>query len=435
MTPAQPTTLDGWLAYIERQHAKPIALGLERVAAVWARMGLAFACPLVTVAGTNGKGSTCALLEAMLRAAGYRTGLYTSPHITRYNERVRIDGVDADDDVLVAGFAAVEAARGDTPLTYFEYGTLAALWAFAQSPPDALILEVGLGGRLDAVNILDADVAVLTSVGIDHVDYLGPTRESIGFEKAGIFRPGRPAVIGEPDIPATVLAHANAIGAVTYRVGHEFRYVDEGTQWRYEGPGGARFGLPVPALRGAFQLGNAAVALTVLDLMRPRLVVTAGAIRTGLVSVDWPMRMQVLPGRPTIVLDAAHNPHAAMALASALGTMGYHPQTFAVFAALADKDVDGIARAMAPRIDRWFVGALAGPRADPVRAQAARLRAAGIDGNVIATAPDVAAALAGARALATEADRIVIFGSFLTLAAARAALGAPAGPTVSTPTR
>jgi dihydrofolate synthase/folylpolyglutamate synthase len=423
MPPSRPDSLEGWLAYLETLHPQAIALGLDRVRAVHARLDAPIGCPVVTIAGTNGKGSTAAMLASMLHAAGFRAGLYTSPHILRYNERVVVDGVAAGDAALCEAFGAVEDARGDVALTYFEFGTLAALWLFARARLDALVLEVGLGGRLDAVNVVDADVAVLTRVGIDHVDYLGPTRESIGFEKAGIFRAGRPAVIGERDLPASVAAHAEAIGAPMLRLGREFDFTDERTQWRYRGPRGERYGLPVPALRGTFQLANAATALAVLDCLHARLPVTAGAVRDGLVRVEWPARFQVLPGRPLVVLDVAHNPQAAATLATTLGEMGFHPRTYAVFAALADKDAEGIARALRERIDRWFVAGTPGARGQSAARLAARMRDAGIDAAAIDASDDVADAWTKARDAATDADRIVVFGSFVTVARVLAAQG------------
>jgi len=426
---SRPATLPAWLAYLETLHPKAIALGLDRVRAVHAHLSAPIGCPVVTVGGTNGKGSTCAMLESILRRGGFRTGLYASPHLLRYNERVRVDGGEATDAQLVAAFDAVEDARaaaGNVALTYFEFGTLAALWLFARSRPDALILEVGLGGRLDAVNVVDADVAVLTSVDIDHVDYLGPTRESIGREKAGIFRAGRPAVCADPEPPASVEAAARDIGARLVLIRRDYDYVDEKTQWRYRGPRGERYGLPIPALRGAYQLANAATALAVLDLLHDRLPVSAQAIREGLLAVSLAGRFQVLPGRPTTVLDVAHNPHAARALADALGGMGFYPETIAVCAMLADKDASGIVAALRPRVDRWFVAGLPGARGSGSERLREALLAAGVASEAIRAFDDVAQAYAVARDVAGEADRIVVFGSFLTVAAALSADRAPA---------
>lgn len=416
-----PSTLAQWLGYIETLHATPVALGLERVGEVAQRMSVALACPVITVGGTNGKGSTCAMLESMLRHAGYRTALYTSPHLTRFNERIRVDGVEVDDAALVAAFEAVETARtsGATiALTYFEFTTLAALRLFGAATLDAVVLEVGLGGRLDAVNIIDADVAVVTTIGIDHVDYLGPTRESIGREKAGIFRAGRQAVCGDADPPATLVEHAAAIGAPLWRMGRDYTFVVSGMQWRYDGPRSVRHALPLPALRGAYQVGNAATALAALDALRDALPIAANAIRAGLVHVELPGRFQVLPGRPIVVLDVAHNPHAARALADTLGGMSYHPTTFAVFGMLADKDIDGVVATMRPRIDQWYIAPLPGPRGATAARIAAALRQAGVDASAIHEFADIARAFAAARGAAGETDRIAAFGSFLTVAAA-----------------
>jgi dihydrofolate synthase/folylpolyglutamate synthase len=431
----RPATLSGWLAYLETLHPKAIALGLDRVRAVHARLAAEIRCPVVTVAGTNGKGSTCSMLASILRCAGFRVGLYTSPHLVAYNERVRIDGNDATDATLIAAFDAVEDARIATcgtdgapvPLTYFEFGTLAALWLFARANLDALVLEVGLGGRLDAVNVVDPDVAVLTSVAIDHVDYLGPTREDIGREKAGIFRAGRPAVCADPAPPASVVAAAQVVGAPLLLIGRDYACVNEGRQWRFRGPRGERFGLPVPALRGAYQLANAATVLAVLDLLHARLPVSAGAVRDGLLAVTLRGRFQVLPGRPVTVLDVAHNPHAARALADALSDMGYFPETRAVFGMLADKDVGGVIAAVRPRVDRWHVATLPGPRGATGERLRDALLAAGVPPDAIRVHADVPDAIAAARGAAAEADRIVVFGSFLTVAAA---LPAPAGGSV-----
>jgi dihydrofolate synthase/folylpolyglutamate synthase len=399
-------TLAEWLGFIERQHPKAIALGLERVAAVYRRMRIALSCPVITVGGTNGKGSCCAMLEAMLRAAGYRTGLYTSPHLVRYNERVRIAGAEAPDEALVASFEAVEGARGAVPLTYFEYGTLGALWLFARENVEALVLEVGLGGRLDAVNVVDADCAVLTSIGIDHIDFLGPDRESIGREKAGIFRAGRAAVIAQPQPPSSVL---QAPG-VHYLIGRDFGYTDERSQWTYWGPAGKRGGLGPPALRGAMQLRNAAAAMCALDCLRERLALDMQAVRRGLAEVALPGRFQVLPGRPRVILDVAHNPQAAQVLADNLAASGFAPQTIAVCGMLRDKDIDGVLATLAPQITHWHLASLAGPRAASADQLAQHLSAAAVER--FATPAE---AFAAALKRAGQDDKIVVFGSFLTV--------------------
>jgi dihydrofolate synthase/folylpolyglutamate synthase len=404
-------SLPEWLAYIEQQHPQPIALGLDRVAEVFNKLEITLGCPIFTVGGTNGKGSTCAMLEAILQAGGYRTGHYSSPHLLRYNERVRIGGREADDDALCDAFAAVERARGAVPLTYFEFGTLAAFLQFSKAKLDALILEVGLGGRLDAVNVLDADCAVLTSIGIDHVEFLGSSRESIGKEKAGIFRLGKPAVVADPDPPATVLES----DAKLLLLGRDFGYVNQGTQWAYWGPSGKRSGLAHPALRGAMQLRNASAALAALDTVRERLPVAMQDVRRGLAEVTLPGRFQVLPGRPQVILDVAHNPQAAAVLAANLGESGYAPETIAVVGMLRDKDIAGVLRTLAPRITKWHLATLPGAR--------------GADSGLLfkvlselqvkekATQHDsVAEALAAAKREATENDKIVVFGSFLTVA-------------------
>jgi len=414
----RPASLAAWLAYLETLHPKSIALGLDRVRDVLARLDTPIRCPVVTVGGTNGKGSTCAMLESIYRCAGFATGLYASPHLLRYNERVRIRGEEVDDEALLQSFNAVEDARHDVPLTYFEFGTLAALWLFARAGLDVLVLEVGLGGRLDAVNVVDADVAVLTSIDIDHVDYLGPTREHIGREKAGIFRKGRPALCGDRQPPAAVETVARDVGASLLVIGRDYDYADERSQWRFRGPRSERYGLPFPALRGPYQLANASTALAAVDLLHDRLPVSAQAVREGLLTVALAGRFQVLPGRPTVVLDVAHNPHAARALAGALGAMGFHPQTFAVFAMLADKDVHGVVEALRPRIDGWYVAGLPGARGgDPARMRDAVI-AAGVAADSVHAFADVASAFRAARDASSEADRIVVFGSFLTVAAA-----------------
>ena len=412
-------SLDEWLAYISAQHPSTIALGLERVREVAVRMQLLDgAMPVVvTVGGTNGKGSTCAYLERILLESGYRVGLYTSPHLTRYNERVRIGGEDADDATLVAAFEKVEAARGATQLTYFEFGTLAALQAFRDANLEALILEVGLGGRLDAVNIVDADCSIVASVDLDHQAFLGNDRETIGYEKAGIFRAGRPAIFGDTDPPKTLVDHAQSIGARLQLYGVDFRAEAGERQWDFNGLHGAKRALPMPALRGRWQLRNAASALAALDEIADRLPVSLGEVKRGLTLVRLAGRLQVLPGRPAIVLDVAHNPHAARALADGLADMGYAENTFAVFAMLGDKDIAGVIDAMKGRIDRWYVATPVSDRAASDAQLASLLEERGF-GQATRRFATVPSALEAARRDAGPNDRIVVFGSFTTVSEA-----------------
>jgi len=413
--PGSGAPLADWLAYICAQHPARIALGLERVREVLARMQVAPPAFSVTVGGTNGKGSTAAYLETILRTAGYRTGLYTSPHLLRYNERVRVGGEEAADALLARSFARVEAARGPTPLTYFEFATLAALAVFAEAGVEIAVLEVGLGGRLDAVNVVDADCAIVSTVDLDHQAWLGDTREAIALEKAHIFRAGRPALFGDTDPPASLVAHARAIGAPLQVLGRDFRAVARERQWDFEGRRGARRALPMPALRGSWQLANAATALAALDEIAARFPVSLGEVKRGLTAVRLAGRLQVLPGRPTVVLDVAHNPHAARALARGLGEMAFHARTIAVFAMLADKDIGGVIDALAARVDRWHVATVAEERAASAAQVAQVLAARGLAGRT-RTFATVAAAHAAALREAEPGDRILVFGSFHTVA-------------------
>jgi dihydrofolate synthase / folylpolyglutamate synthase len=414
---AMSRNLDSWLEYISSQHPATIALGLDRVHAVLSRMALEKPPVTLTVGGTNGKGSTCAFAECILLEAGYKVGLYTSPHLLRYNERVRIHGEEAADEVLVRTFEQVEAARGTTPLTYFEFGTLAALAAFAQAKLDAVILEVGLGGRLDAVNVIDADAAIVASVDLDHQAFLGNDRESIGFEKAGIFRANRPAIFGDDNPPARLVEHARSIGAQLQVLDRDFRYEAGERQWDFVGEKGAKRALPMPALRGRWQLKNASSVLAALDELAGRLPLSLGEIKRGLTNVRLPGRLQVLPGRPSIVLDVAHNPHAARALADALGDMGFFENTRAVFAMLADKDIGGVIDAVKPRIDAWYVAAADAERAAPAATVGDLLAQRGL-AQATRTFATVPQALDAARRDAGPNDRILVFGSFYTVAEA-----------------
>lgn len=422
------TALNDWLTRIFAIRSGPeIEMGLERIRPIYERMNVAPACPVILVAGTNGKGSVCAYIDAILRAAGFRVGRYTSPHIHRFNERVAINGIDATDEALVAAFDAVEAARGDVPLTFFEYTTLAAFHCFSAAKLDAWVVEVGLGGRLDATNILDADCAVITSIGVDHTEFLGDTRELIAVEKAGVLRKGRPAIIAEPDPPQTLIDTAALRGALAQFVGKDFGWqksAETPQQWGFwvkDVSSAAifrRHGLPIPALRGGYQLGNATAALAALHALNDCIPVSQGAVKQGLLAVNWPGRFQVLPGRPTTVLDVGHNAHAALALERALADMAYFPVTRAVFAMLKDKDIRAVVDAVKGRIDQWHVAPLPGPRGQDASALAAVLTEAGVRDRDIHRHANVADAFAAARKLAAEADRIVVFGSFLTVASA-----------------
>ena len=358
MNKASPLTLQDWLAHAERLHPKTIDMGLARVREVAERLALHVDCPVITVAGTNGKGSTCALLEAVLTQAGYRTGVYTSPHLVHFEERCRLRGQSAPSEELAAAMARVEAARGAVSLSYFEFTTLAILDVLARAGLDAVILEVGLGGRLDAVNLVDADCAIITSIDIDHAELLGDTREAIGREKAGIMRAGRPVVVSDPLPPDSVIEHAQAIGADLWLPGRDFRGTPqaghERQQWNWQGRARRYAGLAYPALRGANQLTNAAGALAALEALRARLPVTAQAVRSGLALAVLPGRFQIVPGKPALVLDVAHNPHAVAALAASLDAMGFAPTTHAVFGAMADKDLAPMLARLDPLVDRWY---------------------------------------------------------------------------------
>lgn len=409
-------TLADWLAWQEQLNPKGIDLGLERVSKVWAALGApAVAGTVITVGGTNGKGSVLAYTDAMLRAAGYRVGTYTSPHLQRYNERIHIDGAEASDADICAAFEAIDAARGDIPLTYFEFGTLAALWLCSRAGLDAAILEVGLGGRLDAVNLVDADLAIVTSVDIDHQDWLGDDREVIGYEKAGIYRAGRPAICGDRQPPQRLVEHAAAIGAGLRRYGPDFRAQRSESGWDFIARAGSRYGLPLPAMRGPHQLDNAATALAGLAAVADRLPVDQRAVRQGLLQTQVPGRMEVIPGDPLWLLDVGHNPHAARALASTLADQFVPGRTYAVLAMLGDKDAAGVVAALQGRVEQWLLAGLEGPRA----MSAAQLRGRLPVELTAEEWPDVPAALARAAELAGAGDRVLVIGSFLTVGQAR----------------
>ena len=415
-TIAAMKTLQQWLDWCEQLHPVAIDMGLDRVKTVAERMDLRFDCPVITVAGTNGKGSTCAMLEAVLLQAGYRTGVYTSPHLVHFEERCRLHGESASAEAFAEAFAAVEAVRGDVSLTYFEFSTLAILHMMASAQLDVAILEVGLGGRLDAVNIIDADCAVITSIDIDHTAILGKDRESIGFEKAGIVRAGRPVIVSDPVPPQSVLDHAAALGADVWLFGRDFNFSGDKQQWAWAGRERRYSGMAYPALRGANQLINASGVLAALDALRQRIPVTAQAVRNGLAMVELPGRFQIVPGQPVLVLDVAHNPHSVAALAANLDAMGFYPTTHAVLGVMADKDLLPMLQKVNPMVDKWYFTDLPLPRA----AKAADLQLAWQAQNTrtdtaSSTHGDPLMALQAAIDAADPADRIVVFGSFYTV--------------------
>jgi len=413
-----PTTLSSWLAHCERAHPKEIDLSLDRTRKVLAKLGFAFKVPVITVAGTNGKGSTCAMLEAIALQAGYRVGLYAKPHLVHFEERCRIDGNMVSANDLLPHFEAVEQARGDVSLTYFEFTTLVIARLLSMAPLDVVILEVGLGGRLDAVNAIDTDCAVITSIDIDHTEYLGRTREAIGFEKAGIMRTGKPVIVSDPVPPHSVVDHARNIGADLWRLGTDFHFAGDKQQWNWSGRKQRFNALAYPALRGANQLLNAAGALAAFEALRERLPITAQAVRNGLALVELPGRFQIVPGQPTLVLDVAHNVHAVSALLQNLDQMGFHPRTHAVFGVMHDKDIAAILSRMAPVVDGWHFTDLPTTRAARAVDLAETHRALGLTGPgpvTVCCHADPSQALRAALGEADPADRIVVFGSFFTV--------------------
>ncbi len=376
---------------------------------------------MLTVGGTNGKGSVAVTLDAILTAAGYETGLFTSPHLLRYNERIRLHGREVPDEELLAAFAEIDAARAEISLTFFEWNTLAAFIAFARARVDVAVLEVGMGGRLDAVNLLDADVAAVVSVGLDHREWLGNTVEAIGAEKAGIFRAGRPAIFGGRHVPQSIVTGAAATGARLRRIGVDFDYVERADGWDYVGFGSRRRELPLPALAGATQLGNAAVALAMLEAVEPTLLVPDEAVRTGLAAVRLPGRFQVVAGQPEWILDVAHNADAARALAATIAARPCRGRTLAVCGILGDKDVEAIVAALGSEVSRWIAVGLEGPRALTPAELAGRI--ARVCTVPVLAAGTVEAGMQQARAECRPGDRVLVFGSFLTVGPALAWLG------------
>ena len=416
---AEPDSLADWLTYLEALHPKTIEMGLERVNRVRLELELTPQFPIIMVGGTNGKGSVCAMLESILYRAGYKVGCYTSPHLLQYNERIRIDKKEVDDERLCYAFERIDAIRKDchTSLTFFEFGTLAAVYLFIQARVDVAILEVGLGGRLDAVNIFDADCAILTSIDLDHTDYLGDTREKIGFEKSAIFRKNKPAICAEIDLPGSVNQQVKNTDANFFQFTKEYGFSAKDAQWDFWGPKGWRYSLPFPALRGEKQLQNASTCLAALDTLNELLPVSMSAVRQGLTEAVIPGRFQVVSTQPMIILDVAHNPSAASVLSKNLAATKPAGRTYAVFAMLQDKDVYGVIQELKNDIDYWLVSTIHSSRAATADYLINEIHKADIsnDKQRIHKFPDCVAAFVFACEQATKNDRICIFGSFYTV--------------------
>lgn len=409
-------TLSEWLAHCEQLHPHAIDMGLERVRQVAQRMALGLECPVITVAGTNGKGSTCAMLEAIYLQAGYKTGVYTSPHLVNFEERCRLVGESPKAEEFAAAFECVEVARQDTTLTYFEFSTLAILKMMVDAELDVVILEVGLGGRLDAVNVIDPDCAIITSIDLDHTALLGSDRNSIGLEKAGIMRAGKPVVISDPVPPESIVQHAQRLGSDAWLMGKDFNFSGDQLQWSWAGRGRRYSGLAYPALRGANQLLNASGVLAALEVMRPQLPVTAQAIRNGFAMVELAGRFQIVPGEPVLVLDVAHNPHSVAALAANLDAMGFYPTTHAVFGAMADKDLPSMLKKLLPLVDAWYFTDLPLPRASSAKQLDSEWANMSTRKDVRASVHETPQkALDAAILSADPTDRILVFGSFYTV--------------------
>ncbi len=420
--------LPAWLSYIEQLHPKSISMGLERINVVIQRLHLAPKFKIITVAGTNGKGSTCAMLSEIYQQAGYRVACYTSPHLLRYNERVRVNGIEASDTDLCRAFAAVEQARQGgaqdevVSLTYFEIGTLAAIWHFCQQQIDVAVLEIGLGGRLDAVNAFAPDCAVVTSVDIDHQEFLGNTRESIGAEKAGVYRPDMPAICGDFNPPETLINYANKIHADFKRINHEFSYQQLHDGWQYISQGYVRYTLPQPALTGEYQLANASCAVAAVESLQVVLPINVKAIAAAMQQVRLAGRFQTVSLSPTLILDVAHNPHAAAALAKNLKAhkVSGKSKTYAVFSMLADKDIAGVINLLKHDIDAWYVASIQHARSASVSELTHAILSVSPNANIkafdsVALACEHAQTDLQACLDANENDKIIAFGSFFTV--------------------
>ena len=412
---SQKHTLREWLDYVEAQHPQSvIELGLGRMRTMVERLGIEFDCPVIVVGGTNGKGSTCMMLESIYRAAGYEVGTHTSPHMLRFNERARVNGAEIDDESMVRAFERVEAKRGDLPLTYFEFTALAIFMAFIEKQLDVVILEVGLGGRLDAINVLEPTASIVTTVGVDHEAFLGNTRDSVGWEKAHIYRKGKPAICADRKPPAKLVQYALGLGASLRVYGDAFDVEESGDQLTFK-MGELTWTLPRPALYGRNQIDNASGVLAMIASLLEYLPVTEGQIAQGLRSVRLTGRFECRGIAPLLYLDVGHNPHAALVLAENLKTLPAEGKTIAVFGMLADKDMQEVIEIVRPMIDEWYVAGLPPPRGANLALLVRTMREAGVEAHQIIENDSVVAALQKARENASINDKIIVFGSFVTV--------------------
>lgn len=421
-------SLDFWLAYLSSAHPKEIDLGLDRISKVFQALNIAFDCPVITVAGTNGKGSTCKYLESIFTASNYKVACMTSPHLLRFNERACVGNQEISDSELIYHFEIIEETRKklNTPvsLSFFEFTTLAIIHFFYQSKPDLVVLEVGMGGRLDAVNVVDADYAIITNIALDHTSYLGTTREDIALEKAGILRRNIPLVIGDLDPPKNLLAFARSLEASVYLAGKDFHWFfnenenENYKKWQYIGPSGKKLKLSFPELFGKNQLANASTALTMAELMEDKFFLDQKKKKNALKTCQLPGRFEILPGWPVRILDVAHNPHAARALAKNLADHGTYRFTHAVFGVFADKDILGIIKSISSKIDYWYLTLLPNDRTASLPLLISKLKEAGIKQSAIRGACDTPIDAYRCAAMHCKIDdRIVIFGSFFTVSA------------------
>lgn len=407
--------LTDWLGYIESIHPSTIDLTLERIKIVIERLNLDISFPILTVGGTNGKGSTCSILESIYREAGYKVACYTSPHFLNFNERIKIQTLAVSDEVICEAFSRIESAREDVTLTYFEYGTIAAMIIFSEAHVDVAILEVGLGGRLDAVNVFDADCAIVTTVDLDHMDYLGHTREAIGFEKAGIYRTEKTSICGDFDPPQSLIKHAELIHADLKIIGKDFGYEAHHDSFDFLIDSTFVMNLPLPKLQGDFQLANATNALMAVKAMEDKLPLTEISIQKGITLTLLPGRFQEVKKMPSLILDVAHNPQAARSLSHNLKTHVVPGKTIAVFSILKDKDIFGVINELNLDIDDWFIAEIQNERAASIETISNTIQKINPSAH-IETFKNIQEAYQFASKEVTRNDRIIVFGSFFTVA-------------------